>query len=433
MRGSFFLSVSDSRSGVCRGSLGPAEGWFGKPGRVLRRSDDRRHTVVSVRASRTGYKVAMKSAPRCLRLSPAFRLQRVGAADASLLKRVGQDDLPRDYGILWPTRRSHTIKILSPELAEYLEGVQAEREGLPGLEELGPAGLNLMFDGILEWREDGRWQTGAAHLPPAPSQVVDREDRGILALLEARTRPDLSPAALATFLYEYGRKPFSSRWVARVGGSTQDDFEKWIGLAARSRIHAISSRWRATRAQEWWHWQRYRVRQNNDQATWKLYVNVQPEWLPEALSLVAEVLDDGDAIAFKVAGHARAALRPDKLVVYFAAREPMARAAAVLGDAAARLPVQPLPFSGRFSTGEVITWGLDPPRRYWMARGSWRSWICAKNAAITWALRGCAEGEFLDRLALRLGAEGVSPDQWLPAPSLMRSWSAETAVRVGGA
>ena len=248
MRGSFFLSVSDSRSGVCRGSLGPAEGWFGKPGRVLRRSDDRRHTVVSVRASRTGYKVAMKSAPRCLRLSPAFRLQRVGAADASLLKRVGQDDLPRDYGILWPTRRSHTIKILSPELAEYLEGVQAEREGLPGLEELGPAGLNLMFDGILEWREDGRWQTGAAHLPPAPSQVVDREDRGILALLEARTRPDLSPAALATFLYEYGRKPFSSRWVARVGGSTQDDFEKWIGLAARSRIHAISSRWRATRA-----------------------------------------------------------------------------------------------------------------------------------------------------------------------------------------
>ncbi len=137
-------------------------------------------------------------------------------------------------------------------------------------------------------------------------------------------------------------------------------------------------------------------------------MNVAPSALPRALTLVSEVLDFEGASAFKVAGNTRAALRADKLVIYFPDSGTMRAAGRALADSLAGLPIHPLPFTAPLCSDHMVTWAMDPPRGAWMARGSWRLWLCSKVAGVMTSLRRISEeSEFLDRFASRMSTDGI--------------------------
>ena len=288
---------------------------------------------------------------------------------------------------------------------------------------LGPAADCLLFDGVLEWWRDGRWCSGPTALSSATTPTLDFEDPGITAILEARRGPDRSPVELAQFLYGYGRKPFSLRWVQAVGGQSPESLAAWYGIDERSDTQRILARWALSRGEEWWTWRCPQPSHASDGMSWKLYVNVEPAALPLAIAQVAQVLDSVEATAFKVAGSARAALRPDKLVLYFSRRESMEQAGQDLWRALSRTPSHPLPFTARLGGLSGITWGIDPPRTGWMARGSWRSWLCSKIAGIQWGLRACRDdAQFLEHFSARLSADGIGIESWVPSNLLLRLW-----------
>ena len=165
---------------------------------------------------------------------------------------------------------------------------------------------------------------------------------------------------------------------------------------------------------------------------WKVYVNVAPAVLPRALVLVSELLDLEGASAFKVAGNLRATLRPDKLVIYFPSRDTMNAAGRTLAEGLDALTVHPLPFTAPLGVGHRITWGMDPPRGQWMARGSWRLWLCSKIAGVVAGLRGCSDdSEFLERFATRMSADGIRIDDWAPPAALLDLWAPRPASAAG--
>ncbi len=358
----------------------------------------------------------MSRPARTLRLSPYYTLQRTRDTDPALLARLGHAGIPGDHGLLVPARRSrHTVKLVSPDLAEFLEALAYPSDAVSEepLAALGDTGRALLFDGILERRRDGRWVSGPTAIPLAAPQSVNREDPGIAAVLEVRRRRDLSPTALCQFLYNFGRKPFGPRWVETVGGVTIEAMTSWLGLDRAPRLHAVTSRWRRTTSSEWWTW--HCPTAPSSGMGWKIYVNVAPALLPRALTQVSELLDLEGASAFKIAGNVRAALRPDKLVIYFSERDAMVAAGRTLAEGLAGLAVHPLPFTAPLGQGHRITWGMDPPRGQWMARGSWRLWLCSKIAGVVASLRDCGdESEFLGRFATRMGADGIRIDGWAP-------------------
>ncbi len=359
-------------------------------------------------------------AGKALRLSPAYQLVRAGNADPVLLSRLGHVGLPGDHGLLLPLRRGRTVKLLSPDLADLLERLQAGTIGQQdALQALGGAGGALLFDGVIESRKAGRWTSGPGALALAGPQAIDRADPGIAAVLETRERRDLAPSALGQHLYAFGRRPFGRRWIDEIGGTGAETFKAWLGLDRAPRLHQVTAHWRCSRSSEWWTW---RAPSDVGGLNWKVYVNVAPSALPRALALVSEVLDFEGATAFKVAGHARAALRADKLVIYFPDRGTMRTAGRALADSLGSLPVQPLPFTAPLRGDHRVTWGMDPPRGGWMARGSWRLWLCSKVAGVMTSLRRVTEeSEFLERFATRMSADGIRVDDWAPDESLFGS------------
>ncbi len=198
----------------------------------------------------------MARAP-ALRLSPAYQVVRARDADAALLARLGHAGLPGDHGLLLPLRRGRTVKLLSPDLAELLERLQAGTLGRedPILQALGGPGGALLFDGVIESRHGGRWTSGPAAIPLVAPQTVDRADPGIAAVLESRERRDLTPSALGEHLYTFGRRPFGRRWIDEIGGTSAEAFKVWLGLERAPRLHDVTARWRLSRSSEWWSWQ----------------------------------------------------------------------------------------------------------------------------------------------------------------------------------
>ncbi len=389
-----------------------------------------------VRSADLCYTVGVATSAPALRMSSNFRLQRVRDVHPGVLSKMGQDGTPGDYGILWPSTAENTLKLISPELADYLEHLAGGGRELDSLIALGSAGDCLLFDGVVERMNEGAWFSGPLAVPGRPEASIDLGDAGIGALLDARRRIDLTPTGLYRFLYEYGRRPFSPRWVAAIGGSSPEALSAWYGLNEQPHLRRIIQLWRARRSDEWWHWQNPTPRSSGSGVTWKLYVNVEPSALPVALASVAEVLVHGDAAAFKVAGNARAALRPDKLVIYFGHREDLEEAGEVLSECLGRVRPHPLPFTAPLRGSPLVTWGIDPPKRDVMAQGSWRSWLCSTAAGVVWALRPCqSEGQFLERLSARMLADGIVTHDWMPAGALMHQWGADpdSLVRPGTA
>lgn len=356
-----------------------------------------------------------------VRMNRAFRVLRAREADPRVLARLGQKGLDADYGLVFPAVPGATIRLVTPALASLLESLRRGPRDLQ-MDLIGTAGDALILDGIIErWTGQG-WESGPSAATGDQEAEIDVADTGIQAIVEARARTDLSAPALAAFLYQFGKKPYSARWLREVGGPAASDLAAWYGLSGAQNIEAVTSRWAGSRTAEWWTWRSPNL-SAADGPSWKLYVNVEPRWLPKALSHVAEILDSEDATAFKVAGNLRAALRPDKLVIYFARRDAMLRAGALIAKGLSRSAPHPLAFSARLGVLPCVTWGVDPPRQHRMMSGSWRLWVCSRLAGILWGMLAIPTGrEFWRHLKARLLAEGVELSTWSPTSSLLEAW-----------
>jgi hypothetical protein len=112
-------------------------------------------------------------------------------------------------------------------------------------------------------------------------------------------------------------------------------------------------------------------------------------------------------------------LRPDKMVAYFTAREPLLEAANHLSRALVGVEAHGVPFTGALTSDGLLSEAADPadaaeppgPRR----QGSWRGWVTARlGGAMAAALQSHAPVSTIQYALDRVSLEGVDTVRWTP-------------------
>ncbi len=302
----------------------------------------------------------------------------------------------------------------------------------------------------------GRFVSGAAAmglLVGAPTAVEGAAGAaGMLAELShaalrhgeelARTLPGIEARELSLRLYGYNRRPLTPAWRRALPSPAA--VRGYLGVAPGGACHGLAARfWHEeppAAGAVWLHWRSRSPAMPaglssfsggagpaaTGRPTYKLYVGVPAEALPEAFGAILDGLAAAGAPGFKVGAGAAGLLRPDKLVAYFPAFEGLAAAAAALGERLEGLAPQGVPFSAAVGSGGLLSWGVDPPGLggggWDPQRTSWRLWLTDRLArALLAAVR--AEAALAPwRFAVeRVRLEGVDPATWVPAGGLWQS------------
>jgi hypothetical protein len=408
-----------------------------------------------------------------LRANPAFELvlfDRLPAAERQLLAGLARD--PEHYGVLRP-RRGSGLGLKSVDRETALLFLTLARPGpLPAYvrSRLGEAAAaavvaRLVADGVLEIeREPGRFVSGAAAAavtaagagspPPGSAAGWTGPAGGRVAELSraalrygqelARTLPEADPLRLSHRLYGYHCLPLTPRWRRALPGSAA--VRRQLGIATGGPWRRLLDRhWRELAAAEgetWLHWRPVAVPEAGpvDAATWKLYVSLAPEALPEGFGAVLDGLAAVGPPGFKVGGTAGGLLRPDKIVAYFDGFERLAEAASALAERLAGAAAHGVPFTSEIACGGLLSWGVDPPPGAGLGppwgdgrdgRTSWRLWLTDRLAralisgvsAVAGAAAEAGAEEKMEpwRFAVeRLRLEGIDTDSWTPGGGLWR-------------
>jgi hypothetical protein len=366
------------------------------------------------------------------RLSAAFELRRSGDLDparrARLLAAVGTTAVA---GFLIPTGTVEhaTLKAVSPETADLLEHLYANPSRLP--DQRWPTlsrehVLDLVGAEVLEIKVGDAYLTGL----PALSAVVDNvveQPRGRLATLSGRALAyaeslDLQDqGVLADRLYSYHRVAIRPAWRT---SSASDQIRGSLDRAVPHRLRN-DPRW-----MEFHHppWRAHRRRDRDSGAELpraKLYVSPTPEALPAvAAAVIPLIMEEPDAIGWKVAGTIEAAARPDKLIVYLDSSRSLRQIAGVLSRVLSGAEVHGVPFTCEIGLDGLLSWGLDPPAAPQGASAlvdSWRTWVCARLAeGLVQAHRaGIAGPPARDAAVRRARAAGIDTATWAPGPQAL--------------
>ncbi|MBV8200191.1 MAG: hypothetical protein JOZ15_06170 [Acidobacteria bacterium] len=366
---------------------------------------------------------------RALRANPAFELvlfDRLPAAERGMLAGLQGD--PDHYGVLRPGAGSG-LGVKSVDRETALLFLTLGRPGpLPAYvrSRLGDAAAalalaRLVADGVLEIEsEPGRFVSGAAAAPLfAATAATVAAAGGSLAELSraalrygqelARTLPALQPlqplqtaepVRLSLRLYGYNRLPLTPRWRRAFSGP--DAVRRHLGIAGGGAWRPLLLRhWRelAPAGDEvWLRWGPAAVTGGEPAgpagaatataggATYKLYVSLAPEALPDAFGKVLDGLAAAGPPGFKVGATAGGLLRPDKVVAYFASFESLAEAAGALAERLAGVAGHGVPFTSEIAAGGQLSWGVDPPPEAGLGplggdgRMSWRLWLTHRLA-----------------------------------------------------
>jgi hypothetical protein len=293
--------------------------------------------------------------------------------------------------------------------------------------------IDLVLDGILEVEHGDGFVSGADALPivcaaaPAPEDgdAIMRLSRD--ALLHAQDLETNDPALLMTALYFYNRIPMSPFWRTRF--ASHEAILAHVGADRGSLRGLLESEWIASDTfRGWLSWSSRTRRQHGaDDVTYKLYVSPRPERIRDAFETVVRVLAEFPGTPFKMGDSAAGLLRPDKLVAYFATREELGEAAAVLRRELAGCEAQGVPFSAGLEETGLLSWGVDPPDNdralQWLGRESWRIWVAKRLAAalsIAKTARTAAAVEPWRFAIERARRHGIDVETWTPSATL---WS----------
>jgi hypothetical protein len=406
---------------------------------------------------------------RPLRANPAFELvlfDRLPAGERQLLAGLARE--PDHYGVLRSAGGSG-LGLKSVDRETALLFLTLDRPGpLPAYvrSRLGDAGAaqtlaRLVADGVLEIeREPGSFVSGAAAMTffaatAAAGGSLAELSRAALRYGEdlARTLPAGEPVRLSLRLYGYNRLPLTPRWLRtlrtlRTLGAVpgNEAVRRYLGIAAGGAWRPLLERhWRELSPDDDEPWMRWRpaaamaagmVAAPAGAATYKLYVSLAPECLPDAFGTVLDGLAAAGPPGFKVGATAAGLLRPDKIVAYFATFERLAEAAGTLAERLAGVAAHGVPFTSEIASGGQLSWGVDPPPETGLGPlwgdgpMSWRLWLTHRLAralisgvatAAGDAATGAAAAMEPWRFAVeRLRLEGIDTDSWTPGGGLWR-------------
>jgi hypothetical protein len=162
--------------------------------------------------------------------------------------------------------------------------------------------------------------------------------------------------------------------------------------------------------------------------TYKPFVSPRPEHIRDAFHALVRALADLGGADFKVGQDAAGLLRPDKMVVYFASREQLDRAAAVVLARLDGCPAHGVPLTAGIDAAGLLSWGIDPPQNEralsWLGPESWRLWLATKLADAMAFAKTCgtrreiADWQFARERVRRLG---VDVERWTPTDALWRA------------
>jgi len=357
------------------------------------------------------------------RASERFALKRLDELTPE--QRRPFEELTRDddfYGLLVPrTASAATVKSVGSDVAALLRALAAPAR-------LGPAALDrddvidLVLDGVLEIEHGGGFVSGADAMPivcgGGSAQTAG------LSLAALRYAEDLQvddAAALTSALYLYNRIPMAPFWKARFPNreavlahlGAEKSSSNWILLSPEQSNGWISFHARDRRA--------YRP----GAPVFKLYVSPRPENIRDAFDAVVRTLAGRD-LDFKIGPDANGLLRPDKLVIYFGAREELDDVAGALCARLAGCAAHGVPFTASLDDDGLLSWGVDPPDSAralsWLGRESWRLWLANKlGTALAFAKSESSLAEPWRFAVERVRRLGVDVERWTPSESL---WSA---------
>jgi hypothetical protein len=356
---------------------------------------------------------------------------RLPAEERLLLAELCED--PDFYGILRPRDGTgRTIKTVDRDTALLWLTLQtpgalpffARDDGETARRRL----LEFVLDGALEIEQDGEFVSGSAAL----SHLRERRESAAEGRLSKLSHDALrhgqalrldDPEELSARLYSYGAIPLTAAWERRLlDGPAVLDF---LGAADGTSLRRdIDASWRAHESGStgWLAFSGVNGRRpRTSDGTYKLYASVLPSAMPAAFAAVVDALSSRDRVQFKVGANAAGLLRPDKLVMYFDALEPLLDVAAELAPTLAALPPHGVPFTAEVARDGTLSWGMDPPRDErtlsWQGNDSWRLWLVRRLAAAIIAAQhdrpgGIEPWQFaLERLRL----DGVDVDRWSPS------------------
>jgi hypothetical protein len=286
--------------------------------------------------------------------------------------------------------------------------------------------VDLVLDGVLEIEGDDGFVSGADAL--ALAGIRPREAGGAssrAALFHAQELETSDPERLTLALYRYNQIPITPFWKSRFSG--REAILAHVGADRGTLRRMLERDWTwSGDVDGWLSWTSTLApsRHGGDGVAYKMYVSPHPERIRDAFEAVVRVLA-AVAASFKLGDSAAGLLRPDKLVAYFAAREQLDEAAAMLRRELAGCPAQGVPFTAALDDEGLLSWGIDPPESEgvlrWLRRNSWRFWVAqhlAAAMAVAKAARTSAAVEPWRFAVTRVERLGVDVDTWTPAATL---------------
>ncbi len=235
------------------------------------------------------------------------------------------------------------------------------------------------------------------------------------ALRLAAELPQVGEAALARWLYAFGRLPRTPAIERDLG--PDDEPMGVLGLDRGGPVRRILEDRFVASADSGWYSFTSRPLRGDVVPVCKLYVSPRPESLGEVFPVVAATFVDNDVRSFKVGRGSDGLLRPDKIVAYFATTEFMADTADALDRALTGCPVQGVPFTAELGGQGLLSWGVDPDGG--LTRTSWRSWVTHRLAASLAARVKATPARRVSAALDEIRVAGVDPDSWAPVDGLL--------------
>ena len=388
------------------------------------------------------------------RLNPAFALVswRDLSEDQRARLRLALPESENVAIVHAPREAFRPIKALSEDLA-WLIAELAPGRALSA--SLGPAWwrsvpelrailLELVLDGILEVRVDGRFTSGVAALrsllpeesaPAFDAPTVEETATQALsreAIQSALVSPRKDPLAVAILLYVFNRIPWSRSWRRRVSDDRallrlldlRDD-GSWDGMP-RGVVRRMAST-RSGPTQEafhryWFLWRLSRTPIPRGRSVIKVYFSPYPNALTEVFRAVRRSAPEAGALSMKVARALPGILRPDKLIVYFADPAPALIFARGIASTLKPIAGQGTPFTYQVDPASaLVSLGVDPPRVSAPA-SSWRLFLTTKLSLAVLDARRTGTAKPLEQIRAYLAFLGVDSRTWRP---LRGDWAVE--------
>jgi hypothetical protein len=281
----------------------------------------------------------------------------------------------------------------------------------------------LLFDSVLELEQTDRFVSGVEAYVSLGIEWQARSGGlarlSIDALRYGAALAEADVTTLAYKLYSYNRRPKSSarRRLLPDRAACLAFLRLGSDLDARNAIDALWSR--SEDNSPWLVFRRRQLQRKRVEQSFKLYVGVAFEELPDCLPSLVRELGCSEALQFKIGADLDGLLRPDKLIAYFPSKDALLTAAQALQPVVAKLTVHAVPFSAEIAGAGTLSWGIDPTNASDANRLSWRQWICEKLADALTSARGRVAGDVTPwQFALeRLRVEGIDTNTFMPTGS----------------